>query len=132
MATKCMSCGGSMKKMMTGGTRKRYQDGGPTIEDLDRQTRREFFKGKSAKAGIITGLTGIGAGIGKMAADANKKRKAVKAGAKTLRAADPEMTKRAAMKESRKTINNPTPKEQKAEQLRKCKRVGLLQKQPYQ
>ena len=75
MATKCMSCGGSMKKMMTGGTRKKYQDGGPTLEDLEKQTRREFLKGKSAKIGLGTVGAGITSIIGKKISDVVKKKK---------------------------------------------------------
>ena len=75
MATKCMSCGGSMKKMMTGGTRKRYQDGGPTLEDLEKQTRREFLKGKSAKIGLGTVGAGITSIIGKKISDVVKKKR---------------------------------------------------------
>ncbi len=75
MATKCMSCGGSMKKMKTGGTRKRYQDGGPTLEDLEKQTRREFLKGKSAKIGLGTVGAGITSIIGKKISDVVKKKR---------------------------------------------------------
>ena len=62
-----------MKKMMTGGTKKRYQDGGPTLEDLEKQTRREFLKGKSAKIGLGTVGAGITSIIGKKISDTVKK-----------------------------------------------------------
>ena len=64
-----------MKKMNTGGTRKKYQDGGPTIEDLDRQARREFLKGKSAKIGLGTAGAGITSIIGKKISDVVKKKR---------------------------------------------------------
>jgi hypothetical protein len=64
-----------MKKMMTGGTRKRYQDGGPTLEDLEKQTRREFLKGKSAKIGLGTVGAGIISIIGKKISDVVKKKR---------------------------------------------------------
>jgi hypothetical protein len=64
-----------MKKMMTGGTRKRYQDGGPTLEDLEKQTRREFLKGKSAKIGLGTVGAGITSIIGKKISDVVKKKR---------------------------------------------------------
>jgi hypothetical protein len=64
-----------MKKMKTGGTRKRYQDGGPTLEDLEKQTRREFLKGKSAKIGLGTVGAGITSIIGKKISDVVKKKR---------------------------------------------------------
>jgi len=62
-------------KMKTGGTKKNYQDGGPTFEDLDKKTRREFLKGKSAKIGLGTAVSGITSIIGKKIADVVKKKK---------------------------------------------------------
>jgi hypothetical protein len=84
MKTCKSGCGGKMKeggkvttikKMMSGGIKKKYQDGGPTIEDLDRQNRREFLKGKSAKIGLGTVGAGITSIIGKKIADTVKKKR---------------------------------------------------------
>ena len=76
------------RKMSHGGSMKKYQDGGPTLEDLEKQTRREFLKGKSAKIGLGTAFTGITSIIGKKISDAIKKKnegnKEVKALVKNL------------------------------------------------
>jgi hypothetical protein len=116
MKTCKTGCGGKMK---AGGTKKNYQDGGPTFEDLDKKNRREFFKGKSAKAGILTSLTGIGAGVGKMVADAGKKRKAVSA----IKKSNPGMTR----KEARKKLNEPTEEKQLGGAKKKYQKGGGIQ-----
>ena len=82
MKTCKYGCGGKMKdggkvtaikKMMSGGIKKKYQDGGPTLDDLEKQTRREFLKGKSAKIGLGTVGAGITSIIGKKISDTVKK-----------------------------------------------------------
>ena len=124
MATKCMSCGGSMKKMKTGGA-----SGDKCKFPLCGKYEGSSFVGcfpcsAGVKAGLATSIGGVLAGVTKIASDAKKKRTAVKAGAKTLRAADPEMTKRASMKESRKKINNPVPEEKRGGTVKKKYAMG--------
>ena len=80
MATKCMSCGGSMKKMKAGGIKKKYQGGGdtytgPSLEDMEKKNRRNILGGLSAKLGIGTAGAGIASIVGKKISDVIKKKK---------------------------------------------------------
>jgi hypothetical protein len=62
-------------KMKAGGTKKNYQDGGPTIEDIERKDRRNVLGGLSAKIGLGTAGAGIASIVGKRISDAVKKKK---------------------------------------------------------
>ena len=62
-------------KMKAGGTKKNYQDGGPTIEDIERKDRRNVLGGLSAKIGLGTAGAGIASIVGKRISDAVKKKR---------------------------------------------------------
>lgn len=74
MKTCKYGCGGKMK---SGGKvtsiKKKYQDGGPTLSDLEKKDRRNILGGLSAKLGIGTAGAGIAAIAGKKIADTVKK-----------------------------------------------------------
>jgi hypothetical protein len=72
MKTCKYGCGGKMK---VGGTKKSYQDGGPTLEDIERKDRRNILGGLSAKLGLGTAGAGIASIAGKRISDAVKKKR---------------------------------------------------------
>jgi hypothetical protein len=124
-------CGGKMKdggkvtaikKMMSGGVSKGCPPGQYwSVQGCQDKTNKYKppFSSAGAKAGIITGLTGIGAGIGKMASDFSKKRKAVSA----IKKSNPGMTR----KEARNKLNEPVEEKTLGGTKKKYQKGGGIQ-----
>lgn len=78
--------------------------------------------GASVKGGLIGSIGGTLAVAGKIISDKVKQGKAVKAEAKNIRAANPDMTKKESRKAARDKINNPTPKQKKGGSVKSKKK----------
>lgn len=64
--------------MKKGGSVKKYQDGGMTLKDLEKQTRRDILGSKSSKIGIGTSVAGVLGIASKAIADKVKAKKEAK------------------------------------------------------